>query len=101
MMNTGLGALQYLVRSDSIESYPNLTAALKVMLTVPITVASGERSFSKLKLIKTYLRSTMTEERLSNLAIISIENGISSNLNVDELIDEFASIKVRNHRFVL
>ena len=42
-------------------------------LTICVSVASCERSFSKLKLIKSYLRSTMAQARLSSLAILSIE----------------------------
>jgi hypothetical protein len=42
-------------------------------LTIPITVASAERSFSKLKLIKSYLKSTMLQEKLNGLTIVSIE----------------------------
>lgn len=41
------------------EIYPNITIALQIFLTLPVSVASGERSFSKLKLIKNYLRNTM------------------------------------------
>lgn len=37
------------------EGYPNITTALRIFLTVPVSVSSGERSFSKLKLIKYYL----------------------------------------------
>ncbi|XP_058211818.1 uncharacterized protein LOC131324004 [Rhododendron vialii] len=48
--------------------------AYRILLTIPVTVASAERSFSKLKLIKTYLRTTMSQEKLSGLAMISIEN---------------------------
>lgn len=48
--------------------FPNLWIALRIALTIPVTVASGERSFSKLKLIKTYLRSTMCQDRLRNMA---------------------------------
>ena len=59
------------------------------------SVASSERSFSKLRLIKNYLRSTMCEDRLSNLAILSIENEISNELNVSELIAQFAKNKAR------
>jgi len=50
-------------------------------LTIPVTVTSEERSFSKLKLIKTYVRATMGDERLSSLAILSIENDIAENLD--------------------
>ena len=94
------GALTYIVRSNSMDCYPYLSLALKTMLTLPITVASAERSFSKLKLIKTYLRSTMTQERLSNLAVVSIEHKESQKLNIDALIDQFAVKKARKQRFI-
>lgn len=77
------------------DTIPNLWVALKIMMTIPVTTASYERSFSKLKLIKTYLRSTMTEERLNNLALISIENEIVSKLNLNEAIQNFADLKSR------
>ena len=56
----------------------------------PITVASAERSFSKLKIIKTYLRSTMSQDRLNELAILAIENEIAKSLNMSKIIDDFA-----------
>src|ERR1700733_3681560 len=56
-------------------------------------VASAERSFSKLKLIKSYLRSQMSQARLVGLATISIEKKIADQLNMEELIREFASLK--------
>jgi hypothetical protein len=51
------------------------------MVLVISTIA--ERSFSKLKLIKTYLRNTMMQNGLSGLAMLSIENEIASKLNFD------------------
>jgi hypothetical protein len=42
-----------------IDCYPNISIAYRILFTVPMTVASAERSFSKLKLLKNYLRSTM------------------------------------------
>ena len=56
--------------------FPNATIAYRVLLTIPVTVASAERSFSKLKLLKTYLRSTMTQERLNDLAIIALRRNV-------------------------
>ena len=52
--------LDYLCRMGLVPLFPNVNVAMRILLTLPITVASAERSFSKLKLIKTYLRSTMS-----------------------------------------
>ncbi|XP_020888411.1 zinc finger MYM-type protein 1-like [Arabidopsis lyrata subsp. lyrata] len=49
--------LEFLKRMDGC--YPNTWIVYRILLTVPISVASAERTFSKLKLIKNYLRSTM------------------------------------------
>ena len=68
--NTTINVLNYLKRLDS---FPNAYIAYKILLTVHVMVASVERSFLKLKLIKSYLRFTMSQERLSGLAILSIE----------------------------
>ena len=40
--------------------FPNVWIAYRILLTIPVIVASAERSFSKLKLIKSYIRSTMS-----------------------------------------
>ena len=80
-------------------SFPNLSIARRILLTMPVTVASAERSFSKLKQIKNYLRTTMSQQRLCNLAIITIENDIINDLDVSELIKNFASVKVRKVSF--
>ena len=52
--------------------YPgeSIIAACLIFLTLPMTIATAERSFSKLKLIKTYLRSSMSQYRLSSLDTI-------------------------------
>lgn len=52
-------------------------------------------SFSKLKLIKTYLRSTMGQERLFGLAILSIERDIARLLSYENVIKDFAMRKAR------
>ena len=72
----------------------------RILLSIPITVASTERSFSKLKLIRTYLRTTMSQERLSDLAMISIENEYLDKLNYDDLIEEFTSKNARRSNFL-
>ena len=96
---TPLICLNYLFETGLTDLFPNVWITLRIMLTLPVSVASAERSFSRLKLIKTYLRSNLGQERLSGLAIISIENEISSELDYSRLIDLFAKEKVRKVKF--
>ncbi|CAF3377696.1 unnamed protein product, partial [Rotaria sp. Silwood2] len=49
--------------------FPNIKVLLQIYATLPVTTATGERSFSTLKLVKSYLRSTMSESRLNGLAM--------------------------------
>ena len=94
--NKPIETLNYIKKLDS---FPNTYIAYRIMLTIPITVASAERSFSKLKIIKSYLRSTMSQDRLNGLAILSIEKDILANLEYKELINNFASQKARKINF--
>lgn len=91
--------LEYLITNDLINTFPNLSVTLRIFLTMPVTVAHGERSFSKLKIIKNYLRSSMSQNRLTNLAVISIEKDICNSLDMTDLIKEFAIKKARKVAF--
>ncbi|XP_050321353.1 zinc finger MYM-type protein 1-like [Bactrocera neohumeralis] len=79
--------------------YPNITTALRIFLCMPVTTATCERSFSKLKLIKSYLRSSLGQERLANISILSIEKDTTTRLNFDKIIDLFAEAKSRKVLF--
>ena len=81
-------------------SFPQLQKLCVLFLTIPVTVASAERSFSKLKLIKTYLRSKMSQDCLSHLATISIEHDEARSIDKTESIRKFAAVNsVRSLRF--
>ena len=63
-----------IVKNASLATtYPDVCTAYMMYMTVSITVATAERSFSKLKLIKNFLRSSVSQERLRVLALLSIE----------------------------
>ncbi|KAK9740773.1 hypothetical protein RND81_03G059100 [Saponaria officinalis] len=83
--NKLLSATEILEFVKSADCYPNASIAYRIFLTVPVTVASAERSFSKLKLIKTYSSSSMSEERLNGLAMLSIEKELLENIDVDDI----------------
>lgn len=61
-----LEVLEKILSYSSDDIYSNVCIVFRILLTMPVTTASAERSFSKLKLIKNYLRSTLLQEKLSN-----------------------------------
>ena len=79
-----------MVKQTSFMRINTLFMSLKLCLTVAVSIASCERSFSKLKLIKSYLRSTVGESRLSALAVLSTESDLVETLSFDDIISEFA-----------
>jgi len=95
-----LEMLEHIYKESVLDIYPHLSIALRHLLTLPVTVASGERSFSTLKRLKTYMRSTMSQHRLSALATISIEHEVRKTLDMDSVIGRFAEAKARKVRFV-
>ena len=90
---TAADLLQWIYKWKLQESVENLVLVLRIFLTITVSTASCERSFSKLKLIKTHQISTMGQERLSNLAILSIERDFK--VNFEDVIKEFSLIKTR------
>ena len=68
------------------------------MLTIPVATASAEKSFSKLKLIKIYLKSTMSQERLSALSVLSIDAEIGASVSYDTILKRFSEAKSRKVR---
>ncbi|KAF0773954.1 zinc finger MYM-type protein 1-like [Aphis craccivora] len=68
--------VNYIIENDLSSSFPDIITVCSTFLTIPVTVASAERSFSKQKLVKNYLERT--EE-----------------LNIDQIINNFANQKAR------
>lgn len=90
------------VKHGAKSEFPNIFKLLKIYLSVPIASAECERSFSVLKRILTWLRNTMEQERLSDLAILSIELPAlikEEGFDIDNVIDIFASSKARRTDF--
>jgi len=66
-----------------------------MFLCLMISNCSGERSFSRMALVKNKLRSTMTAGRLSALELLSVESDCLDNVSFSDIVDKFASAKSR------
>jgi len=72
------------------DAYYEVSRLIRIACTLPVTSAQAERSFSCLKLIKTHLRTTMLDSRLSNLSLLSLHSGRVNALDLDQVVDMFA-----------
>lgn len=93
--------LKFLIDNNLQEDFSETFLVLLAIVTMPMTTAEAERCFSTLKRIKTFLRSTIGQDRLTALAMLSIEKQMIQDLsNFNELvIEEFTSRKNRRLEF--
>ena len=62
---------------------------MKLLLVMPATNASSERSFSAMRRVKSYLRSTMGQERLNHLMTLHVHKESTDSLNLVQVVNEF------------
>ena len=94
--------LQWFSECESrLEIYANFVLALKTFSVIPVTSCSCERCFSKLQIVLSKLRSTMTQDRLYHVMLPFIEQEIASEINFDEVIEEFKRIVPFERRMTL
>lgn len=67
--------------------FPNITYLLSLLAVLPITTCEAERSISTLRRLKTYMRSTMGQERFSGLALMNVHSDIP--INLDKIVNNF------------
>lgn len=83
--------MPYPISNKLCSAFPNLFITYKI----GTISANAERSFNRLKNIKTYNRSTMTQQRLNDIAILNIEKDCVNNLDMSIILDKFKSVKTR------
>ena len=81
-------------------AFKEIAKALRILVTMPMTISETERCFSTLKLIKTYLRNRMGQDRLNALGMLSIEKRMVSEIPDfnKQVIDKFCK-KTRRMEF--
>jgi hypothetical protein len=84
------------------ELLPELSKLFRLALTIPVTSCTSERSFSSLRRMKTYLRSTMSQQRLNHVAILHSHKNMCQELDLNDIADEFIHrTAVRRNTFQL
>lgn len=78
--------------------FPNVEIALRIVLCMMVTNCTGERSFSRLKLIKNNLRNRMGQRRLNRLSLMCIESDILKKIDFQPIIQQFTIKKCRKFR---
>ena len=92
---------------DVLNQQPSIKAMLSevhklilLYLTIPVTTATAERSFSALKRIKTYLRNSMTQQRLNHCMLLHIHHKQTDNLDLYLIAKDFIQKNERRRKFL-
>ena len=96
-INTAQAQLSYLKKNCLIETFPNVAIIISIYLTLPVANTEGERSFSALKRVKNYLRSSLTQDHVCDFCIMAIEKSFTKSMSFEGIIDKFAAAKCRKH----
>lgn len=87
---------------ELVDILPEFSKAAIILAVIPATSCSAERSFSGLRRMKTYLRNSMGQKRLSNIALLNIERSYANKVlqeSMDRVIDIFGRRRNRDSYF--
>ena len=87
--------LQFMIEKKLNNCFPNVNIALRIYLSILGTSCESERSFSVLKRVKNYLRSTIGQKKLSALSLLNIESEVLRDVDTSDIIARFAQKKCR------
>ncbi|XP_015933138.1 uncharacterized protein LOC107459420 [Arachis duranensis] len=86
---------QGLTKTGKSLTYPLIDHLICLVLTLPVSTATTERSFSAMNIVKNRLKNKMEDEFLANCLLIYIEKKITERFDTDSIIDEFYDMKNR------
>ena len=89
--------LENTLSCTSEDLYSNVATVLTILLTMPVSTTTPERSFSTMRRVKTYVRSTMLTERLSYLALMHAYKEMP--IDPERVISDFCASKPRRLAF--
>ena len=72
-----------------LELMSQVAVLIKLILVMPASNASSERAFSSVRRIKSYLRSTMLQQRFNHLMLLHVHNDHTDGLKLVDIANEF------------
>ena len=96
--NTAQAQLSCLKKNCLIETFPNVAIMLRMYLTLSVANTESELSFSALKRVKNYSRSSLTQDHVCDFCIMAIEKSFTKSMSFEDIIDKFAAAKCRKHQ---
>lgn len=93
---------QFFMENNLQSTFTETVSLLRILITTPMTTAESERCFFTLKRIKTFLRNTMSQDRLNALAMLSMEKKLVRDIPDfnKKVIERFATQKERRAKFL-
>lgn len=76
--------------ADVRRLFSQVERLIRLMLLCPVTSCEAERSFSALRRLKTWLRTTMTQHRLNHIALCHVHQSKLDEVDITEVSREFA-----------
>ncbi|XP_042379953.1 uncharacterized protein LOC121972337 [Zingiber officinale] len=90
---------QWLVKTNKSITYNLIFRMIVLVLTLPVSMATSERSFSTMNIVKSRLRSKMEDAFLSDVLMVYIEREIARNVSIEAIIEDFENLKERRIPF--
>lgn len=93
--------LQWFKISNHKLYFSNFFQVIQRFMVIPVTSCTCERSFSKLSVVKSKLRTTMRQDRLNTLMLLSVERELAVKIDTDEVINDFKNKVEFKRRMIL
>ena len=78
--------------------FSEVKRVIQLVLVMPATNATSERSFSTLRRVKNYLRSTMKQERLNYMMLLNVHTNMTDDLQIKQVLNEFVGNNAHRSR---
>ena len=90
---------QWLVRTRNSERYKFVYRIVRLVLTLPVSTTTTERTFSAMKVVKTNFRNKMENDFLTDSLMLYIKKDIALTFSLDPIVDDFEDLKERQVPF--